>query len=63
VPQEAVTLTPLIYPENRFWSIGQPQLIQSCESVPMDLALLLSTHLHSRTVLSRCINAEAAGEC
>jgi len=29
----------------------------------MDLALLLSTHLHSRTVLSRCINAEAAGGC
>jgi len=26
-PQEAVTLTPLIYPANSFWSVGWPQLI------------------------------------
>jgi len=60
-PQEAVTLTPLIYPANSFWSVGRPQHIRCCGSVPMDLILLGSTQLHSRTVLSRRTNAGAAG--
>jgi len=63
VPQEVVTLTPLIYPANRFWSVGRPQLIRWCGSVPMDLTLLGSPQLHSRVVLSRRTNAGAAGGC
>jgi len=65
-PQEAVTLTPLIYPANSFWSVGQPQLIWCCGSVPMNHTLQGSTQLHSRTVrsrrtvLSRRTNAGAA---
>jgi len=62
-PQEAVTLTPLIYPVNSFWSVGRPQLIWCCGSIPMDLTLLGSIQLHSRTVLSRRTNAEAEGAC
>jgi len=62
-PQEAVTLTPLIYPANSFWSVGRLQLIRCCGSVPMDLTLLGSTQLHSRTVLSCRTNAGAAGGC
>ena len=50
-PQEAVTLTPLIYLANSFWSVGRPQLIPCCGSVPIDLTLLGSTQLYSRTVL------------
>jgi len=62
-PQEAVTLTPRIYPANSFWSFRWPQLIESCGSVPMDLLLLGSTQLHSRTVLSLRNNGGAAGGC
>jgi len=62
-PEEAVTLTPLIYPANSHWSVGWPKLIQYCTSVPLDLTLLGSTQLHSRTVLSRLTNAGAAGGC
>jgi len=62
-PQEAVTLTALIYPVNSFWSVGRPQLIPCCGSVPIDLTLLGSTQLHSRIVLSRRTNAGAAGGC
>jgi len=62
-PQEAVTLTPLISPANSFWSVGRPQLIWCCGSIPIDLILLGSTQLHSRTVLARRTNAGAAGGC
>jgi len=62
-PQEVVTLTPLIYPANSFWPVGGPQLILCCGSVPMDLTLLGSTQLDSRTVLSRRTNPGAAGGC
>jgi len=58
---EAVTLTLLIYPANSFWSVGRPQLIQCCESVPMDLTLLESTQLYSRRVLSCRTNVGGAG--
>jgi len=61
--EEAVTLTPLIYRANSFWSVGRPQLIRCCGSGPMDLTLLGRTQLHSRTVLSRRTNAGAAGGC
>jgi len=60
---EAVTLTPLIYPGNSFKSVGLPQLIRCCGSVPMDLTLLGSTQLHSRTVLSRRTIAGATWVC
>jgi len=60
---EAVTLTPLIYLANSFWSVGLPQLIRCCRSVPMNLTVLGSTQLDSRTVLSRRTNAGAAGGC
>ena len=62
-PQEAVTLTPLIYHANSFWSVGRPQLIPCCGSVPIDLTLLGSTQLYSRTVLLRRTNARAAECC
>ena len=62
-PQEAVTLTPLIYPANSCWSVGRPQLIRCCGSVPIEFTLLGSTQLHSCTVLSRRTNAGAAGGC
>jgi len=51
-PQEAVTLTPLIYPANSLWSVGRPQLILHCEGVPTDLTLLGSSQLYSRTVIT-----------
>jgi len=63
VIQVAVTLTSLIYPANSFWSVGRPQLIRCCGSVPMDHTLLRSTRLYSRTVLSRYTDAGAAGGC
>jgi len=61
--EEVVTLTPLIYTANSFWSVGQPQLIQRCGSVSMDLTLLVSTQPHSHTVLLRHTNAGATGRC
>jgi len=61
VPQEAVSLTPLIYPANSFWLVRQPQLISCCESVPTDLILLGTTQPDSRTVASRFTIAGAAG--
>jgi len=57
--EEVVTLTPLIYPANSFWSVGRPQLIWCCGRVPMDLMLLRSAQLHSCTVLSRHTKAGA----
>jgi len=61
--EEPVTLTPLIYPANSFWSVGRPQLIRCRESVPMDLTLIGSIQLHNRTVLSRRTNGGAIGGC
>jgi len=51
--QEAVTLTPLIYPANSFWSVGRPQLIGCCACGPRDHTLLGSTQLRGRKVQSR----------
>jgi len=62
-PQEVVTLTPLIYPANSFWSVGRPKLMACSGTIPMNLALLGSTQLYSRTVLSCCTKAGAAGGC
>jgi len=59
--EEAVTLTPLIYPANSFWWVVRPQLILYSGRVPMDLTLLGSTQLHSCMVLLRCTIAGAAG--
>jgi len=60
---EAVTLTFLIHPANRFWSVGRPQLIPCCGSVPMNLTLLGNSQLQSCTLQSRRTNAGAAGGC
>jgi len=62
-PQEAVTLAPLIYPSNSFWSVERPQLVQCCGSVPMERNLLISTELHSHTVRLRRTDAGAAARC
>jgi len=61
--QKAVTLTPLIYPANRFQSDWQPQLIWYCGGVSIDLTSLGSTQLHSHTVLSCSTKAGARGRC
>jgi len=61
--EEAVTLTFLIHPVNRFWSVGRPQLIPCCRHVPMNLTLLGSSQLPSCTLQSRRTNAGAAAGC
>jgi len=61
--REPVTLIPILYPAISFWSVGRPQSIWYCRSVPIDLTLLGSIQQDSSRVLSRQSTAGATGRC